>query len=81
MGRLPARPRLDAPSGDDEAVHPAAQQLEMHFLGLLNNLGGLVLFYATFNAGAVIAMIPCGIVYVSLQRYYVRGLVSGALTG
>jgi ABC-type maltose transport system permease subunit len=50
-------------------------------LGLLNNLGGLVLFYATFNAGAVIAMIPCGIVYVSLQRYYVRGLVSGALTG
>jgi ABC-type glycerol-3-phosphate transport system permease component len=23
--------------------------LEMHFLGLLNNLGGLVLFYTTFN--------------------------------
>jgi multiple sugar transport system permease protein len=152
--------------------------LEMHFLGLLNNLGGLVLFYTTFNlpvgvyvmrnsflqvpgelvdaarvdgasvlttllsvhrplimpgiataalyaflfswteflgalsfltndrlftlpvalsnvetgtygavnyglllAGAVIAMIPCVIVYVSLQRYYVRGLVSGALKG
>jgi multiple sugar transport system permease protein len=152
--------------------------LEMHFLGLLNNLGGLVLFYTTFNlpvgvyvmrnsflqvpgelvdaarvdgasvtrtllsvyrplimpgvataalyaflfswteflgalsfvtndrlytlpvalsnvetgtygavnfglllAGAVIAMIPCVIVYVALQRYYVRGLVSGALKG
>jgi multiple sugar transport system permease protein len=30
-------------------------------------------------AGAVIAMIPCIVVYVALQRYYVRGLVSGAL--
>jgi multiple sugar transport system permease protein len=32
-------------------------------------------------AGAVIAMVPCVIVYVALQRYYVRGLVSGALKG
>jgi multiple sugar transport system permease protein len=32
-------------------------------------------------AGAVIAMIPCIVVYVSLQRFYVRGLVSGALKG
>jgi hypothetical protein len=29
----------------------------------------------------VIAMIPCILVYVALQRYYVRGLVSGALKG
>jgi len=26
-------------------------------------------------------MIPCILVYVALQRYYVRGLVSGALKG
>jgi ABC-type glycerol-3-phosphate transport system permease component len=26
-------------------------------------------------------MIPCVIVYVALQRFYVRGLVSGALKG
>jgi ABC-type glycerol-3-phosphate transport system permease component len=26
-------------------------------------------------------MIPCIVVYVALQRYYVRGLVSGALKG
>jgi multiple sugar transport system permease protein len=32
-------------------------------------------------AGAVIAMIPCVVVYVSLQRYHVRGPVSGALKG
>ena len=31
--------------------------------------------------GAVIAMIPCVIIYVALQRYYVRGLVSGAVKG
>jgi len=29
----------------------------------------------------VIAMIPCVVVYVALQRFYVRGLVSGALKG
>jgi multiple sugar transport system permease protein len=37
--------------------------------------------YGLLLAGAVIAMVPCVIVYVSLQRYYVRGLVSGALKG
>jgi len=37
--------------------------------------------YGLLLAGAVIAMIPCVIVYVALQRYYVRGLVSGALKG
>jgi len=26
-------------------------------------------------------MVPCIVVYVALQRYYVRGLVSGALKG
>lgn len=37
--------------------------------------------YGLLLAGAVIAMIPCIAVYVSLQRFYVRGLVSGALKG
>jgi len=37
--------------------------------------------YGLLLAGAVIAMIPCIIVYTALQRYYVRGLVSGALKG
>jgi hypothetical protein len=32
-------------------------------------------------AGAVIAMIACIIVYVALQRFYMRGLMSGALKG
>jgi len=37
--------------------------------------------YGLLLAGSVIAMVPCIIVYVALQRYYVRGLVSGALKG
>jgi multiple sugar transport system permease protein len=37
--------------------------------------------YGLLLAGAVIAMIPCVVVYIALQRYYVRGLLSGALKG
>ena len=37
--------------------------------------------YGLLLARAVISMIPCVVVYVALQRYYVRGLVSGALKG
>jgi multiple sugar transport system permease protein len=38
------------------------------------NLGYLV-------AGAVIAMVPCVVLYVSLQRYYVGGLMAGSVKG
>ena len=37
--------------------------------------------YGVLVAGAVIAMVPCIIIYVALQRFYVRGLVSGAVKG
>lgn len=42
--------------------------------------------YGTVNfgyliSGAVIAMVPCVLLYVALQRYYVRGLTSGAVKG
>ena len=37
--------------------------------------------YGLLLSGAVMAMIPCIVVYVALQRFYVRGLVSGALKG
>ncbi|NAZ81621.1 ABC transporter permease subunit [Kineococcus sp. R8] len=32
-------------------------------------------------AGAVVAMVPCVILYVALQRFYVAGLASGAVKG
>ena len=32
-------------------------------------------------AGAVIAMVPCVVLYIALQRYYIQGLMSGAVKG
>lgn len=32
-------------------------------------------------AGAVVAMVPCIVLYVSLQRFYVQGLAAGAVKG
>jgi multiple sugar transport system permease protein len=37
--------------------------------------------YGFLSAGSVIAMIPCVILFVSLQRYYVAGLSAGAVKG
>jgi len=33
------------------------------------------------SAGVVIAMVPCILLYLALQRYYVQGLMSGAVKG
>jgi multiple sugar transport system permease protein len=37
--------------------------------------------YGVLEAGAVLAMIPCLLLFLILQRYYVRGLLSGATKG
>ncbi|MCP2262714.1 carbohydrate ABC transporter permease [Promicromonospora thailandica] len=37
--------------------------------------------FGLLAAGSVIAMIPCVILYVALQRYYVAGLASGSVKG
>jgi multiple sugar transport system permease protein len=37
--------------------------------------------YGYLMAGAVVSMIPCVVLFVALQRFYVRGLTSGALKG
>lgn len=37
--------------------------------------------YGFLAAGSVIAMIPCVVLFVALQRYYVAGLSSGAVKG
>jgi multiple sugar transport system permease protein len=33
------------------------------------------------EAGAVIAMIPCVVLYIARRRYYIRGLTSGVVKG
>ncbi|GAA2017450.1 carbohydrate ABC transporter permease [Pseudokineococcus marinus] len=37
--------------------------------------------YGLLAAGALIAMVPCVVLYVALQRFYVAGLASGAVKG
>jgi len=52
-------------------------------LALLNMEYGSVgqVNFGWLEAGAVIAMIPCVVLYVALQRYYIRGLTSGVVKG
>jgi multiple sugar transport system permease protein len=35
--------------------------------------------FGTLDAGALVAMVPCLLVFLLLQRYYVRGLAAGAV--
>jgi multiple sugar transport system permease protein len=37
--------------------------------------------YGALQAGVVVAMVPCLVLYLVLQRFYVSGLVTGALRG
>jgi multiple sugar transport system permease protein len=37
--------------------------------------------YGALQAGVVVAMVPCLALYLALQRFYVSGLVAGALRG
>ena len=52
-------------------------------LALLNMEYGSVgqVNFGYLEAGAVIAMVPCVLLYVGLQRFYIRGLVSGVVKG
>ncbi|HET9142028.1 carbohydrate ABC transporter permease [Actinophytocola sp.] len=40
-----------------------------------------IIDFGALQAGVVIAMLPCLVVYLLLQRFYVSGLVAGALRG
>jgi multiple sugar transport system permease protein len=40
-----------------------------------------IIDFGALQAGVVVAMVPCLLVYLLLQRFYVGGLVSGALRG
>jgi multiple sugar transport system permease protein len=52
-------------------------------LALLNMEYGSVgqVNFGYLEAGAVIAMIPCVLLYIGLQRFYIRGLTSGVVKG
>jgi multiple sugar transport system permease protein len=52
-------------------------------LALLNMEYGSVgqVNFGYLEAGAVIAMVPCVLLYLGLQRFYIRGLTSGVVKG
>lgn len=52
-------------------------------VALLNIQSGTygALNYGYLIAGSVIAMVPCVILYIALQRFYIQGLASGAVKG
>lgn len=52
-------------------------------LALLNMEYGSVgqVDFGYLEAGAVIAMVPCVLLYVGLQRFCIRGLTSGVVKG
>jgi len=52
-------------------------------LALLNMEYGSVgqVNFGYLEAGAVIAMVPCVLLYLGLQRFYIRGLMSGVVKG
>lgn len=54
--------------------------LPVQLLNLQLGTQGIV-NYGFLEAGAVITMIPCLILYLLLQRYYVAGLVAGSVKG
>lgn len=54
--------------------------LPVQLLNLQLGTQGIV-NYGYLEAGAVIAMLPCLVLYLSLQRYYVAGLISGSVKG
>jgi multiple sugar transport system permease protein len=59
-------------SSDSRFTLPVAlNNLELGLYGSVN--------MGILDAGAVIAMLPCVILFLVLQRYYVRGLTAGAL--
>jgi multiple sugar transport system permease protein len=37
--------------------------------------------YGALEAGVVVMAVPCLLVFLLLQRYYVRGFLSGAVRG
>jgi multiple sugar transport system permease protein len=50
-------------------------------IALSNMQTGLygVVDFGLLNTGAVVSMIPCIVLFVVLQRFYIRGLIAGAL--
>jgi multiple sugar transport system permease protein len=61
-------------------VGGANQPLPLALVNMRQQVMGVIDYGAT-EAGVVVLMVPCLILFLSLQRHYVRGFMSGALKG
>jgi multiple sugar transport system permease protein len=62
-------------------INPTAEQpLSLALVNQRQQTMGLVDFGST-EAGVVVMAIPCVVLFLLLQRYYVRGFMSGAIKG
>jgi multiple sugar transport system permease protein len=59
---------------------PSEQPLSLALVNLRQQTMGAVDFGST-ESGVVVMAIPCLILFLLLQRYYVRGFMSGAIKG
>ncbi len=59
---------------------PSEQPLPLALVNLRQQTMGAVDFGST-EEGVVVMAIPCLVLFLALQRYYVRGFMSGALKG
>ena len=67
---------MSAPD-DHRAAPPVGEQIHMPAPSLLPILNAVGL--STAIIGITISIIPCVLVYLLLQRYYVSGLLTGAV--
>ena len=56
-------------------------QSKQHLVALTLLQGSLLgqISWGTLQAGVMVSMIPCVIIYAVLQRYYVAGMLSGGI--
>jgi multiple sugar transport system permease protein len=59
---------------------PAKQTLSVAIANLRQQTMGAIDYGAT-DAGVVVMAVPCIVLFLVLQRYYVRGFMSGAVKG
>ena len=59
---------------------PSAQPLPVAMVNMRQQTMGIIDYGAT-EAGVVVLAVPCVLLFLVLQRYYVRGFMSGAVKG
>ena len=61
-------------------VQGTNQPLPLALVNMRQQVMGVIDYGAT-EAGVVVLTVPCVILFLALQRHYVRGFMSGALKG